>query len=294
MSAERESDTCLTCGGEVGGLMRVVLVRGRRQRVYCSDSCLRADLDGRRRARNRLQARVALALLLPTALVVAAKVTWQRHRAPPRVSISLAWGEGLPAWSEAPPPVVYGPSWPPTDEQWTAVFAAAGWAYPLPGPSRRALTVDDRIFGPERAASTSRCREEGRCGLDLGGELWGEHVHAALDGIVERVQGDGGGADRRGGQYVRLSHFGGMAFTQYFHLAATPRSLFRGAHVKAGDIIGLLGDTGLPETTPRHLHFTLSVRPSPELTEVYWDATPWLTPAPLRSPTHGTVAGFVP
>jgi murein DD-endopeptidase MepM/ murein hydrolase activator NlpD len=289
MSVERESETCLTCGGQVGALTRVVLVRGRRQRVYCSDSCLRADLDARRRARNRLQARVALALVLPTALIVAAKVTWQRHRAPPRASISLAWGEGLPAWSEAPPPVVYGPPWPPTDEQWSAAFAAASWAYPLPGPSRRALTADGRILGPER---TARCREEGRCGLDLGGELWGEHVHAALDGVVERVQGDGN--ERRGGQYVRLSHFGGMAFTQYFHLAATPRSLFRGAHVKAGDVIGLLGDTGLPEGAQRHLHFALSVRPAPELTEIYWDATPWLAGATLRSPTHGTVAGFVP
>jgi murein DD-endopeptidase MepM/ murein hydrolase activator NlpD len=291
VSEAREIESCLTCGDAVGAPTRVVLVRGRRQRVYCSDTCLRADLDARRARRNRLRLRVALAVVLPTALVVAVKVTVQRHRAPARQSISLAWGEGLPAWSEPPPPVIYGPPWPPTDEQWTAVFEAASWSFPLPGPSRRALAADDHIYGPERP---SRCRASGRCGLDLGGELWGEHVYAALDGVVDRVQGDGAAAERRGGQYVRLSHFGGMAFTQYFHLASTPRGLYRGAHVKAGDLIGLVGDTGLPDETPRHLHFTLSVRASPELTEVYWDATPWLSEASLRSPTHGTVAGFVP
>ena len=105
-----------------------------------------------------------------------------------------------------------------------------------------------------------RAASRARCGVDLGGDLWGEHVYAVQDGVVDRVQGEGN--EERGGIYVRLSHFGGMVFTQYFHLAAIPRVLRRGDHVKAGEVIGLLGDTGTGGGRARHLHFALSIRPS--------------------------------
>jgi murein DD-endopeptidase MepM/ murein hydrolase activator NlpD len=92
---------------------------------------------------------------------------------------------------------------------------------------------------------------------------------------------------------VRLAHFGGQVYTQYYHLAALPRGLVRGAHVKAGDVIGLLGDTGLAGE-PRHLSFALSIRPSVDLPEVYWDPRPWLARWPLHTPSTGTVAGYLP
>ena len=100
--------------------------------------------------------------------------------------------------------------------------------------------------------------QAGACGVDLGGELWGEHVYAVQDGVVDRAHREGN--EERGGIYVRLSHFGGMVFTQYFHLAAIPRLLSRGDRVKAGEVIGLLGDTGTGGGR-RHLHFALSIRP---------------------------------
>jgi murein DD-endopeptidase MepM/ murein hydrolase activator NlpD len=159
----------------------------------------------------------------------------------------------------------------------------------LPGPERRPAAADARIFGAEPHDRPALCRSDGQCSVDLGGELWGEHVYAALDGVVERVYDD----ERRGGLSVRLVHFGGGVFTQYFHLAATPRTLKRGAPVKAGDVIGLLGDTGL-DGAPRHLAFALSVWPGSDLPEVYWDPTPWLERAILRRPAHGTVAGYTP
>jgi murein DD-endopeptidase MepM/ murein hydrolase activator NlpD len=284
--------TCFLCGGPVGKSAQRVLVVGKRQQVHCSDSCLRESLSRRLRARTTARRRWLLGVSLPALLIVSVGILWKRHRAPLRHSISYAWPEGLPAPDAPRAPVVFGPPWPPTDEQWIAVFDRAAWSYPLPGPRRRAPTVDGRIFGPEPPrAHPAQCRAAGHCGLDLGGELWGEHVYAALDGVVERVQGDGN--ERRGGHAVRLSHLGGMVITQYFHLAATPRGLGRGVHVKAGDVIGLVGDTGLPGER-RHLYFALSVRPSSELPEVYWDPTPWLTAAPLRLPPHGTVAGFAP
>jgi hypothetical protein len=193
----------------------------------------------------------------------------------------------------APPsgPVELGPAWPPTDDDWMALFRQAIWIYPLPGPVRRTPTGTDRLLGPTPPGGRPpSCRTADRCAVDLGGDLWGEHVYAAHDGVVDRVMG--GGHDDHGGQYVRIAHFGGLAFTQYFHLAAIPRGISRGAHVKAGELIGLLGDTGT-ETGRKHLYFALTARPSSAYPEVYWDPSPWMSTWPLRVPPNGSVAGFV-
>ncbi|HEX8951930.1 MAG TPA: M23 family metallopeptidase, partial [Polyangia bacterium] len=128
-----------------------------------------------------------------------------------------------------------------------------------------------------------------RCGVDLGGELWGEHVYAAHDGVIDRLQRSA--EDAPGGLSVRIAHWGGAVFTQYFHLAAVPSRLAVGMHVVAGDVIGLVGDTGLPDARA-HLHFALSVRPSSELPEVYWDPEPLMAAWPLRTPECGSVAGL--
>jgi murein DD-endopeptidase MepM/ murein hydrolase activator NlpD len=115
-------------------------------------------------------------------------------------------------------------------------------------------------------------------------------VHAAHDGVVDRVQRARN--DEHGGQYVRLSHHGGTVFSQYFHLAAIPRGLEAGAEVKAGDVVGLLGDTGVKESAP-HLHFTVSVRPQKGWPERYLDPEPLIALWPLRIPLHGTEVGLV-
>jgi hypothetical protein len=59
-------------------------------------------------------------------------------------------------------------------------------------------------------------------------------------------------------------------------------------------VIGLVGDTGDTglRGRGRHLHFALSIRPSPAFPEVYWDPSPWMARWSLRLPPHGTVAGF--
>jgi hypothetical protein len=288
----RREESCHVCGRPVDENDRFVLVRGRRHEPHCSASCLEDNVRLRWIARARGRRRLFMALSLSAIVVGGASAAWRRFHAPQRHAISYAPTETI-APDPVPVPVVVGPPWPPTDEQWIAVLDGANGIFPLPGPIRRGTRVDDRIFGPDAPKNQppARCRAEGRCGLDLGGELWGEHVYAALDGVVERVQPDGN--QRRGGIYVRLSHFSGMVFTQYFHLAATPRLLRRGSRVKAGDVIGLLGDTGT-DGAPRHLHFALSIRPVTYLPEVYWDPTPWMAKWPLRSPTNGTVAGLVP
>ena len=282
-------DRCVVCARVEPDFEWIVLLQGRRGRLHCSTVCLSDSVEQHRRARAARNRRRWLAALSLGALAAGAVVI-RRHIAPPAQSICGGYAEPLP---EAPPPAPrpYGPAWPPTDDEWKALFETAHWIYPLPGPVRRAFRPEGKIFGPAAtAARGALCRTDGHCGVDLGGELWGEHIYAAQDGIVDRVQGFG--HEEHGGQYVRLSHFGGMVFTEYFHLAATPRGISRGAHVKAGELIGLLGDTGIGDG-PRHLCFALSVRPSPDFPEVFWDPSPWMGRWPMRVPPNGTVAGLV-
>jgi murein DD-endopeptidase MepM/ murein hydrolase activator NlpD len=139
---------------------------------------------------------------------------------------------------------------------------------------------DSRVFGAERPGERPGECFSGHCGVDLAGP-WGEPVHAAHDGVVERVQR--GANEEHGGLYVRLTHRDGTIITQYFHLAAIPRWIEPGSHVKVGEVIGLLGDSGVRHSAP-HLHFALSVRPSSALPEKYIDPEPLIALWPLRIP----------
>jgi murein DD-endopeptidase MepM/ murein hydrolase activator NlpD len=281
----------LVCGKSVTEGHRFVLVRGRRRRAFCSEACLRDDARTRRIAKAKAERRWFLRLVALALVPAAANILWRRTHAPSAEVISSSAPEPLPE-PPAPEPIRFGPAWPPTEADWAAAFAATSWIYPLPGPVRRAPEPDGRIFGPEpHTGLPALCRKQDHCGVDLGGDLWGEHVYAAHDGVLDRVRSSGD--DERGGQYVRLSHLGGMVFTQYFHLAAIPRGLARGVRVKAGDVIGLLGDTGI-KGSRRHLYFALSVRPSTAFPEIYWDPGAMMATWPLRLPVHGTVAGLAP
>jgi len=272
---------------------RFVLLHGRREEMHCSQVCLVANVERRRLARAAVRRRWLLRATAVALIVVGAPKLWHRVRLPQAVSISFDPPEYRPPREPRPEPPMFGPAWPPTDEDWQTAFAHSAWAYPLPGPARRAPTADDRVLTtrPSPKLPGPVCRVPGKCGVDLGGDLWGEHVYAAHDGVVDRVQHLAG--DERGDVYVRLSHFGGMVFTHYDHLAAVPRRILRGAPVKAGDLIGLVGDTG-SEHPGRYLHFALSIHPSTEHPEVYWDPTTLMAGWPLRLPLHGTVAGYVP
>ena len=295
--------TCVVCktpigngggnGDNDGGDERFLLLRGGHEEAHCSQVCLVANVERRRLARATVRRRWLLRAAAVALVVVGAPKLWHRIRLPQSVSISFDPPEFRPPREPRPEPPMYGPAWPPTDQDWQTAFAHTTWAYPLPGPARRAPAADDRILATRPSANRPGpvCRVPAKCGVDLGGELWGEHVYAAHDGVVDRVQH--GTGDERGDVYIRVSHFGGMVFTHYDHLAAVPRRILRGAPIKAGDLIGLVGDTG-NEHPRRYLHFALSIHPSNELPEVYWDPTPLMAHWPLRLPLHGTVAGFVP
>ncbi len=184
----------------------------------------------------------------------------------------------------------FGPEWPPSDTSLLAALGRDAWIHPLAGPVRRMPIRDSRVFGAVRPGNRAvECRN-GHCGVDLGGEIWGEHIRAVHDGVVDFVRR--GPNEQHGGQFVRISHRGGTVFTQYFHVAAIPRRIERGVVVKGGDVVGLLGDTGVKDSAP-HLHFSISIRLSPDRPEKYFDPEPLVALWPLRVPLEGSEAGLV-
>jgi hypothetical protein len=173
------------------------------------------------------------------------------------------------------------------------VLAALGrdaWVHPLAGPVRRMPRSDSRVFGAVRPGNRPIDCRNGHCGVDLGGEIWGEHIRAVHDGVVDFVQRNLN--PDHGGRFVRLSHRNGTLFTLYFHLAAIPRGLERGVKVKSGQVIGLLGDSGVKESAP-HLHFAMTIRPVKDGPEKYIDPEPLVALWPLRVPVDGSEVGLV-
>ncbi len=262
--------------------------------VLCSEACLRAIVRARRRvrwaARRHQTMSAAVALIFASVLVTPHGGPTGRRRL---AHAAPAPQTRLPPPGPSPsalPPGWYGPEWPPTETSFLASLGQDAWIHPLSGPVRRMPRVDSRVFGAVRPGERpAECRN-GHCGVDLGGEIWGEHVHAVHDGVVDYVQRNAN--PDRGGEFVRLAHRDGTVFTQYFHLAAIPTGLERGVHVKGGDVIGLLGDTGVKESAP-HLHFAISVRPWKDGPERYMDPEPLIALWPVRVPVDGSEVGLV-
>jgi murein DD-endopeptidase MepM/ murein hydrolase activator NlpD len=278
---------CSTCG-VFPVAERYVQLEGRTLHVFCSRECLGAGLRDQRARRTATRFRHARRLTIGLVFAGACLTPhpWPLRK-PPRP-------EEAPVADKAESPPLpsgwFGPEWPPTE---TSVLAALGrdsWVHPLAGPFRRMPRSDTRVFGAVRPGNRAwECRN-GHCGVDLGGEIWGEQVRAVHDGVVDKVQRAAN--PEHGGRYVRIAHHGGTVFTQYFHLAAIPRGLERGVTVKGGEVIGLLGDTGVKESQP-HLHFSVSIRLAEDRPEKYIDPEPLIALWPLRIPVEGSEVGLV-
>ena len=83
-------------------------------------------------------------------------------------------------------------------------------------------------------------------GVDFGA-AWGSPIVAAADGIVSYAGYHGGH-----GNYVRLEHGGGLG-TGYGHMSRI--AVGPGERVRAGEVIGFVGSTGL--STGPHLHYEM-------------------------------------
>jgi murein DD-endopeptidase MepM/ murein hydrolase activator NlpD len=103
-------------------------------------------------------------------------------------------------------------------------------------------------FGPRKHPILGEVRIHK--GVDWAAPI-GTPIHAAFDGTIAYV-GDGQGY----GNVVRISHSGNRE-TRYAHMSRFADGLKAGQPVKAGDLIGYIGTTGL--STGPHLHFELYV-----------------------------------
>ncbi|HEY2899554.1 MAG TPA: M23 family metallopeptidase [Polyangia bacterium] len=285
------TSACAMCEGALT-TGRYVPVRPSLQQVFCSPVCLSAALRKQRArrwaARYRNLRRLTIGLVLLGACVM--PYQWALRQGPQPVGLATMVGSDDRPAPPSLPAGWFGPEWPPTETSVLALLGRDAWIHPLAGPTRRMPRSDSRVFGAGRPGNRAvECRN-GHCGVDLGGEIWGEHIRAVHDGVVDYVQR--GANPDHGGRFVRISHHNGTVFTQYFHLAAIPRNIERGVVVKAGDLIGLLGDSGVKESQP-HLHFSVSIRLWEKGPEKYMDPEPLIALWPLRVPIDEGNAGLV-
>jgi murein DD-endopeptidase MepM/ murein hydrolase activator NlpD len=276
IEAEETTDEvlcCASCGGSLRA-QQFFAVTPSGLESFCSMVCLDTAAGEQRRelwaTRRRRLKNLVIALTLGSAIITPHQMPLGPRAAKPPKPTASASG-----------PQPFGPSWPPTEGSLLEELGRDAWIHPLAGPFRRMPLSDGRVFGAERPGERpAECRN-GHCGVDLGGEIWGEQVRAAHDGVVDRVVR--GPNDDHGGLYVRIAHRGGTVYSQYFHLAAIPHALAVGMKVKRGDVIGLLGDSGVKESTA-HLHFTISVRRESDGLEQYVDPEPLIALWPLHVP----------
>ena len=117
---------CAVCRTAIGDADRFILPRSRDTRVYCSEACLVASVDERRRAHDAVRRRWLLRALTVALVLVGGRVLWQRFHAPLPQSISFEPPEVRPAAPARPEPIYYGPAWPPKTRSETAGVRRAG------------------------------------------------------------------------------------------------------------------------------------------------------------------------
>lgn len=121
----------------------------------------------------------------------------------------------------------------------------AVWLWPVSGELERNYTIDALAYDVTMADWRTHD------GIDIAVEA-GAVVRSAADGIVESVE-----QDDLYGTTVTIAHNGGIK-TVYSNLEGTP-TVQAGDEVKAGDVIGSVGDTAICEIgEPSHLHFSMS------------------------------------
>ena len=177
------------------------------------------------------------------------------------VPSTAAPGSGLGLPRQIPPTVAATPT-------------SEGYVFPVVGGTSNDFSAD---YGNPRADT----------GWHHGTDVFaasGTPLVAVADGTLSKV-----GVNRLGGNRLWLTDDRGTAY-YYAHLSAFAPGVTDGLRVRAGQVIGFVGNSGDAITTPPHLHFEIhpgdgdSVDPYPYLMA-------WLRNAPVaRAFTAATVA----
>jgi hypothetical protein len=170
------------------------------------------------------------------------------------------------------PAVVVAP--PLRGQRWVAVN---GCCDSITSHRGAVLAINGQLRVPERfAIDWVQLDEAGRLFTGDASALasyayYGTPIHAAADGVVVNLYDDAEeqvpGADPKGitteniGGNMLVIDIGGGAFAFYAHMQRGSLKVKLGDHVKTGQVIGLLGNTG--NTSAPHLHFHVMDGPSP-------------------------------
>jgi murein DD-endopeptidase MepM/ murein hydrolase activator NlpD len=118
-------------------------------------------------------------------------------------------------------------------------------------PPLTAGTYDYPVYGPSAFTDTYGSSNGGpswQRGIDIFGQL-GQPLVAVADGTLYQV-----GWNHTSGNRLWLRDKQGNEF-YYSHLSAFSTLTSNGAHVRAGQVIGFMGDTGNTQGKPSHLYF---------------------------------------
>lgn len=134
----------------------------------------------------------------------------------------------------------------PDDTQTDAL--PARFLLPVSGVMQKKHSADMQVF------SDTMGDYRVHLGIDIG-TVAGASVSAMADGVISQVW-----EDVSMGQCIAVAH-GGGAYTIYKNLSATlPEQVKIGATVKAGDVIGTVGESAMIEVSDEpHLHLEMTV-----------------------------------
>jgi murein DD-endopeptidase MepM/ murein hydrolase activator NlpD len=166
----------------------------------------------------------------PHKVIVSSKPKPKKKRAPARKQVrGRGVGPEVPSLTVRPPPDV------------TPRLTAGGYVFPVYGTSSFGDT-----FGAPRGDIASGWHH----GEDIFAQL-GTPLLAVADGTVFSV-----GWNDLGGYRLWLRDHAGNEF-YYAHLSAYSPFAVNGRQVKAGTVLGFMGNTGDAVSTPYHLHFEI-------------------------------------
>jgi murein DD-endopeptidase MepM/ murein hydrolase activator NlpD len=136
----------------------------------------------------------------------------------------------------------------PGDQQTGADVLPSRFLLPVYGVMQKKHDTEVQVFSPTMGDYRMHL------GIDVG-TADGASVSAMADGVISQVW-----EDVRMGQCVAIKH-GGECYTIYKNLAAElPEGTVVGAAVKAGDVIGTVGESAMVEVAEEpHLHLEMTV-----------------------------------
>lgn len=142
----------------------------------------------------------------------------------------------------------------PTEKEQSGVpdETKALYVLPVTGETIKGFTMTSLIY--------SKTMKDYRthAGIDIAGEL-GDAVKCYSNGYVTAVR-----TDEFMGMTVEVAHGHGLKSVYQNLDKDLPETVYVGAEVKAGDIIGAIGDTAIIEAAdPPHLHFELLLDGAP-------------------------------